>query len=72
MAAHPWLRDQQQHIPLDMLIYKLVKAYLRATPLKRAALKVLSCFSKSLILKAVQKLRISILEISFLLLICSL
>lgn len=40
MAAHPWLRDEQRQIPLDMLIFKLIKSYLRATPLKRAALKV--------------------------------
>lgn len=40
--AHPWLRDEQRQIPLDILIYKLVKSYLRATPFKRAALKALS------------------------------
>ncbi|XP_020524255.1 CDPK-related kinase 3 isoform X2 [Amborella trichopoda] len=40
--THPWLRDEQHHIPLDILIYKLVKSYLRATPFKRAALKALS------------------------------
>lgn len=41
IAAHPWLRNDSRPIPLDILIYKLVKAYLHATPLKRAALKVL-------------------------------
>uniref|UniRef100_A0A804PAB2 Protein kinase domain-containing protein n=1 Tax=Zea mays TaxID=4577 RepID=A0A804PAB2_MAIZE len=40
--SHPWLRDEQQQIPLDMLVFKLVKAYLVSTPLKRAALKALS------------------------------
>ncbi|XP_065031586.1 CDPK-related kinase 3-like [Musa acuminata AAA Group] len=40
--THPWLRSEQTQIPLDMLIYKLIKAYLRATPLKQAALKALS------------------------------
>ncbi|KAK3153032.1 hypothetical protein QOZ80_2BG0166760 [Eleusine coracana subsp. coracana] len=40
--SHPWLRDEQRQIPLDMLVFKLVKAYLRSTPLKRAALKALS------------------------------
>ncbi|KAM7267730.1 hypothetical protein ACFE04_009896 [Oxalis oulophora] len=40
--AHPWLRDRKDPIPLDILIYKLVKSYVRATPLKRAALKALS------------------------------
>ncbi|XP_072957413.1 CDPK-related kinase 3-like [Typha angustifolia] len=39
---HPWLRDEQRQVPVDMLVYKLVKAYLRATPFKRAALKALS------------------------------
>ncbi|KAJ0968440.1 hypothetical protein J5N97_025357 [Dioscorea zingiberensis] len=42
LCSHPWLRDEQRHIPLDILIYKLVKSYLRASPLKRAALKALS------------------------------
>ncbi|XP_020113182.1 CDPK-related kinase 3-like [Ananas comosus] len=40
--THPWLRDQHQQVPLDLLIYKLIKHYLRATPLKRAALRALS------------------------------
>nr|CAD1836315.1 unnamed protein product [Ananas comosus var. bracteatus] len=40
--SHPWLRDEQRQVPLDIFIYKLVKAYLRATPFKRAALKALS------------------------------
>ncbi|GAB2291108.1 Cyclin-dependent kinase 4 [Dionaea muscipula] len=40
--THPWLRNGNHHIPLDILIYKLVKSYLNATPFKRAALKALS------------------------------
>ena len=40
VAAHPWLRDEHRQIPLDMLVFKLVKAYLGSTPIKRAALKV--------------------------------
>ncbi|XP_042403741.1 CDPK-related kinase 3-like isoform X2 [Zingiber officinale] len=40
--THPWLRDEHCQVPLDILIFKLVKSYLRATPLKRAALKALS------------------------------
>lgn len=39
-AAHPWLRNEKNAIPLDILIYKLVKSYVRASPLKRTALKV--------------------------------
>ncbi|XP_057833393.2 CDPK-related kinase 3 isoform X2 [Cryptomeria japonica] len=38
--SHPWLRGRHV-IPLDILMYKLVKAYLRYSPLKRAALKAL-------------------------------
>ncbi|KAJ4835903.1 CDPK- kinase 6 [Turnera subulata] len=40
--THPWLRDETQAVPLDILIYKLVKSYVRSTPFKRAALKALS------------------------------
>ncbi|PIN22526.1 Ca2+/calmodulin-dependent protein kinase, EF-Hand protein superfamily [Handroanthus impetiginosus] len=40
--THPWLRNESHPIPLDILVYKLVKSYLHATPLKRAALKALS------------------------------
>ncbi|OMO64212.1 putative calcium-dependent protein kinase, partial [Corchorus capsularis] len=40
--AHPWLRDESRSIPLDILIYKLVKSYIHATPFKRAALKALA------------------------------
>ncbi|KAM1406188.1 hypothetical protein ACFXTH_000885 [Malus domestica] len=40
--SHPWLRDDSRPLPLDILIYKLVKSYLHATPFKRAALKSLS------------------------------
>ncbi|XP_065863108.1 CDPK-related kinase 4-like [Euphorbia lathyris] len=40
--THPWLRDENRPVPLDISIYKLVKSYVRATPFKRAALKALS------------------------------
>ncbi|CAM8963796.1 unnamed protein product [Rhodiola kirilowii] len=40
--SHPWLRDESQALPLDILIFKLVKSYLHASPLKRAAYKALS------------------------------
>ncbi|KAA8533552.1 hypothetical protein F0562_031014 [Nyssa sinensis] len=40
--THPWLRDENRAVPLDILIYKLVKSYVRATPLKCVALKALS------------------------------
>ena len=47
-AAHLWLRDDDRSIPLDVLIYKLVKTYLHATPFKRVALKVLLLQTKCL------------------------
>ncbi|XP_038708809.1 CDPK-related kinase 4-like isoform X2 [Tripterygium wilfordii] len=40
--SHPWLRNENDAVPLDISIYKLVKAYVRATPFKRAAIKALS------------------------------
>ncbi|XP_071932808.1 CDPK-related kinase 3-like isoform X3 [Coffea arabica] len=40
--THPWLRSENHPIPLDILIYKLVKSYLHATPFKHAALRALS------------------------------
>lgn len=40
--THPWLQDENLHVPLDILIYKLVKSYIHASPFKRAALKALS------------------------------
>ncbi|KAG7013812.1 CDPK-related kinase 3, partial [Cucurbita argyrosperma subsp. argyrosperma] len=42
VSAHPWLRDDSRRLPLDILIYKLVKLYLHATPFRRAAMKALS------------------------------
>ncbi|KAL6123026.1 hypothetical protein ACLB2K_075549 [Fragaria x ananassa] len=40
--THPWLWDERRAVPLDLLIYKLVKSYVRATPFRRAAIKALS------------------------------
>ncbi|XP_071716601.1 CDPK-related kinase 3-like [Rutidosis leptorrhynchoides] len=40
--THPWLSSESPPIPLDILIFKLVKSYLHASPFKRAALKALS------------------------------
>ncbi|XP_073315453.1 CDPK-related kinase 6-like isoform X2 [Primulina huaijiensis] len=40
--AHPWVRGLNCAVPLDMLVYKLIKSYIRATPLRRAALRALS------------------------------
>ncbi|CAO2838532.1 unnamed protein product [Amaranthus hypochondriacus] len=40
--AHPWLRDENRPLPLDVFPFRVVKSYIRSTPLKRAALKALS------------------------------
>lgn len=40
--THPWLSSESHPIPLDILVFKLVKSYLHASPFKRAALKALS------------------------------
>lgn len=44
--AHPWLRGNNLKVPLDILVYKLVRAYLRSSPMKRAALKVRTFMSR--------------------------
>ncbi|CAK9196838.1 unnamed protein product [Sphagnum jensenii] len=38
---HPWIGGNQK-VPLDILIYRLVRSYLRSSSMKRAALKALS------------------------------
>uniref|UniRef100_A0A6N2LN81 non-specific serine/threonine protein kinase n=1 Tax=Salix viminalis TaxID=40686 RepID=A0A6N2LN81_SALVM len=40
--SHPWLRDSNQAMPLDIFIFKMVKSYICATSFKRAALKALA------------------------------
>lgn len=40
--THPWIRSDKVEIPLDIIVYRLVRAYLRATSMRRAALKALS------------------------------
>lgn len=41
--CHPWLRSHKQvKVPLDILIFKLMKTYLRSSSLRRAALRALS------------------------------
>ncbi|KAL7108183.1 hypothetical protein ACP275_06G098700 [Erythranthe tilingii] len=40
--THPWLRELDCAVPLDMMIYRVIKSYIRATHFKRAALKALS------------------------------
>ncbi|KAI4964512.1 hypothetical protein ZWY2020_005644, partial [Hordeum vulgare] len=38
--GHPWIRDAQQvKIPLDMIIYKLMRAYISSSSLQKSALR---------------------------------
>ncbi|KAG6513584.1 hypothetical protein ZIOFF_023916 [Zingiber officinale] len=55
--THPWLRNEQRQIPLDMLVYRLIKLYFRTSPLKQAALKALS--------KAITKDELFYLQLQF-------
>ncbi|KNA08410.1 hypothetical protein SOVF_162870 [Spinacia oleracea] len=41
--CHPWLRNQGEvKVPLDILVFKLLKIYMRSSSLRKAALKALS------------------------------
>ncbi|KAL3626787.1 CDPK-related kinase 5 [Castilleja foliolosa] len=41
--CHPWIKDINGiKVPLDILILKLMKAYMRSSPLRKAALRALS------------------------------
>ncbi|KAG8367064.1 hypothetical protein BUALT_Bualt16G0033700 [Buddleja alternifolia] len=41
--CHPWIRNTNDvKVPLDILIFKLMKAYMRSSPLRKAALRALS------------------------------
>ncbi|KAE8721779.1 CDPK-related protein kinase [Hibiscus syriacus] len=41
--SHPWIQNLTNvKVPLDILIFRLMKAYMRSSPLRKAALKALS------------------------------
>ncbi|KAJ3698120.1 hypothetical protein LUZ61_001825 [Rhynchospora tenuis] len=41
--CHPWIRDGQEvKIPLDMMVYKLIRAYLSSSSLRKSALRALA------------------------------
>ncbi|WOL01840.1 calcium/calmodulin-dependent serine/threonine-protein kinase 1-like [Canna indica] len=41
--CHPWLRNPEEFkIPLDIIVYKLIKAYIYSSSLRRAALRALA------------------------------
>ena len=40
-AGHPWLRNRGEvRVPLDVLVFKLLKIYMRSSSLRKAALRV--------------------------------
>ncbi|RDX80619.1 CDPK-related kinase 5, partial [Mucuna pruriens] len=40
--SHPWIKNKDVKVPLDILTFKLMKAYMRSSSLRKAALR---CFS---------------------------
>nr|XP_010909915.1 CDPK-related kinase 7 isoform X2 [Elaeis guineensis] len=41
--SHPWIRDSQEiKIPLDIIIYKLIRAYICSSSLRKSALRALA------------------------------
>ncbi|KAL3813598.1 hypothetical protein ACJIZ3_014866 [Penstemon smallii] len=41
--CHPWIKNTNDvKVPLDILVFKLMKAYMRSSPLRKAALRALS------------------------------
>ncbi|CAA7395779.1 unnamed protein product [Spirodela intermedia] len=41
--SHPWIRNYNDtKVPLDVLLFKLMKAYMRSSPLRKAALRAMS------------------------------
>lgn len=41
--SHPWIKDNNDlKVPLDIMIFKLMKAYMRSSALRKAALRALS------------------------------
>lgn len=47
-TGHPWIKNSNDiKVPLDILVFKLMKAYMRSSPLRKAALMVsIYCYSK--------------------------
>ncbi|CAJ1929743.1 unnamed protein product [Sphenostylis stenocarpa] len=40
--SHPWIKNKDVKVPLDILIFKLMKAYMQSSSLRKAALRALS------------------------------
>jgi len=40
-AGHPWIRSYMDiKVPLDILVFRLLRAYMRSSSLRKAALRV--------------------------------
>lgn len=47
LAGHPWIRNYNNvKVPLDILIFKLMKVYMRSSSLRKAALRVRIFFAE--------------------------
>ena len=45
LAGHPWMRNYNDvKVPLDILIFRLMKMYMRSSSLRKAALRVCICY----------------------------
>lgn len=41
LSGHPWIKNSHNvEVPLDILIFKLMKAYMKSSALRKAALRV--------------------------------
>ncbi|XP_020216850.2 CDPK-related kinase 5 isoform X2 [Cajanus cajan] len=40
--SHPWIKSKDVKVPLDILTFKLLKAYMRSSSLRKAALRAMS------------------------------
>ena len=49
--SHPWIQNHNDvKVPLDILIFRLMKAYIRSSTLRKAALKVCMLLGKNSLL----------------------
>lgn len=69
-AGHPWIRNYNDiKVPLDILIFRLMKSYMRSTPLRKAALRVCICLNDEILaLSIISRLYISSSHYPFILL----
>jgi hypothetical protein len=59
LAGHPWIRNYNDvKVPLDILIFKLMKTYMRSSSLRKAALRVSILVSKYTRMQFVMKITV--------------